>query len=365
MILGRSWRERSQIMFAAALKRSLGYGLVHTPAVRLFQRPMGGVATVFVLHRFEVAKARHASTSVGHLRKLLAYLRRNDYQLLSLDEVVRSFHGEGPPLRKAVAFTVDDGYLDQATVGAPTFAEFDCPVTIFLASGFLDGAVVPWWDVVQHAFERSTRREVRVTVGGTERSYALVTREDRFQAEMDFLARCKDATDGDRLAALEALAEAADVSPPERPLPPDVPMSWEQARSLERTGVTFGPHTVTHPILSKVSRDTAEHEITESWRRLQQELDHPVAVFCYPNGRAVDFGDREIAIARDIGMKGALTVDDAQAEPGAGATDPDAPYRISRVSFPARSLDALFCVTGVDSAQHAVKHRLRSPARVA
>ncbi|HSH59351.1 MAG TPA: polysaccharide deacetylase family protein [Acidimicrobiales bacterium] len=111
---------------------------------------------------------------------------------------------------------------------------------------------------------------------------------------------------------IENLAGAANVVLPRQPESPNLPMTWDQARSLERSGVTFGPHTVTHPILSHVSDEAAEYEIAESWRRLGQELDHPLPLFCYPNGRLVDFGGREIEIAKELGMNGTVTVDEAR-----------------------------------------------------
>jgi len=336
------------------LKRVLGSGLVHSPAVRLFHPATNGVVTVFVLHRFEVSRI---GTSESHLRKALAYLRRNDYQLLSVEEVVRCFSGDGPPLRKAVAFTVDDGYLDQATIGAPIFLEFGCPVTIFLTTGFLDGTVVPWWDSVNHVFANTTRSHFRSPLGGNDVSYACSTDEDRFQSEMAFLTMAKNVTDPERRAGIEELASAAEVALPDHPVSPNLPMSWDQARHLERSGVTFGPHTVTHPILSHVGADAAEHEITESWRRLRQELDRPVPVFCYPNGRLVDFGDREIEITKGLGMSGAVTVDEAVADFRSPRTDPDDAFRASRVAFPHEFLDTLFCVSGLDRVQRGLAKR--------
>ena len=333
------------------LKRSVAHGLIRTPVVRLFEPATSGLATVFVLHRFDVEEARHASTSVAELRRTLSYLRRHHYELLPLDHVVRSLSGEAPPVRRAVAFTVDDGYLDQATVGARVFAEFDCPVTIFLMTGFLDGIVVPWWDVIQYVFENTARRNLQLELGGEQVAYAWSSGHGRFQAEMNFLSRCNDAADDVRRAAIEALATAAEVAVPERPVPPNVPMSWEQARSLERSGVTFGAHTVSHPILSSVGPDAARREIGESWRRLQEELDRPIPVFCYPNGRLVDFGHREIDILDAMGMTGAVTVDEAQAELGHGAEDPTARFRVSRLPFPHEHLDAVMVTTGMERVQ--------------
>lgn len=56
-------------------------------------------------------------------------------------------------------------------------------------------------------------------------------------------------------------------------------MTWEQARGCEQMGMTFGPHTVTHPILSRTTDAQANDEITESWKRVREELNSPVSVF--------------------------------------------------------------------------------------
>ena len=70
--------------------------------------------------------------------------------------------------------------------------------------------------------------------------------------------------------------------------------------------MTFGPHTVTHPILSRVSDQQSRWELTESWRRLGEEARRPVPVFCYPNGGAADYSEREIATLEQMRFLGAV-----------------------------------------------------------
>ena len=71
--------------------------------------------------------------------------------------------------------------------------------------------------------------------------------------------------------------------------------------------MTFGPHTVTHPILSLASEDVCRWEIEESCRRLRQETDAWVPVFCYPNGEPRSFGQREVEATQRMGFRAALT----------------------------------------------------------
>ena len=43
-------------------------------------------------------------------------------------------------------------------------------------------------------------------------------------------------------------------------------MTWEQAREMQRGGVHFGAHTMTHPVVSRLQPDGLDREIGESKR---------------------------------------------------------------------------------------------------
>jgi hypothetical protein len=101
---------------------------------------------------------------------------------------------------------------------------------------------------------------------------------------------------------------------------------------------------VSHPILRLLDDVTAAAEIAGSWHRLQEELIAPLPVFCYPNGRAIDFGDRDVRLVHEAGCVGALTGEVGYAD-AAGA---DA-YRISRVPLPADVGGAARWVTGFET----------------
>jgi len=116
------------------LPRQLIIELAGTDLLAPMLRAVGrGLVTIFTLHRF--TDPEHGI--VGHdpvaLAKQLAYLRRYRYTLLSLSEVVDRITGRnGHSASPAVAFTVDDGYGDFVRIGARVFAEYDCPVTVFI-----------------------------------------------------------------------------------------------------------------------------------------------------------------------------------------------------------------------------------------
>ena len=118
------------------------------------------------------------------------------------------------------------------------------------------------------------------------------------------------------------------------PPPRYAPLSWDQVRTLETRGIKFGPHGVTHPILSRTTDDRSNEEITGSWSALKSRVSRPVPIFAYPNGGPGDFGRREIDTLRRCGFMGAVTT-----LPGYGSrhhlrASETSRYLIPRFGFP-------------------------------
>src|SRR5689334_21224101 len=101
-----------------------------------------------MLHRFAMPDLGVSGHEPEVLRGHLEYLRARDYDLLDLGELLERIENNAPFTRRSVVFTVDDGYADFAEVGAPVFAAYDCPVTVFLITDFVSGKLWNWFDRV-------------------------------------------------------------------------------------------------------------------------------------------------------------------------------------------------------------------------
>jgi len=81
-------------------------------------------------------------------------------------------------------------------------------------------------------------------------------------------------------------------------------LSWDEMREIERhSRVRFEPHTLTHPVLSKVTEDEAWREISGSKAALEDALGREARLFCYPGGH---FGRREAALVERAGFRAAV-----------------------------------------------------------
>jgi len=61
-------------------------------------------------------------------------------------------------------------------------------------------------------------------------------------------------------------------------------LSWQEVREMQRHGMEIGAHTLTHPDLTRVSRERVEEEVRGSKEQIEEMLGTPAVSFCYPYG---------------------------------------------------------------------------------
>lgn len=298
----------------------------------LWRRWSRGAVPILTLHRFADENRRVPGFGSRTLRRQLGTLRKSGFQVLPLWSALERVEA-GEPLERSVVLTVDDGYADFHDVALPIFAEFECPVTVFVVTGFLDGGRWLWWDQVSA-------------------SLALLGRAGEAPAQ---IAALKPRPEAERIREIAALVETSGLGADQPPPPRFAPMTWDMVRAAAAQGVTFGPHTVTHPILSQTGASQSEHEIAESWRRLKQETDAAIPVFCYPNGTPVDQGPREFELVRKAGLRAGVTMVPGFVSAKLLADDATR-YCLPRFSHPARLPKLLKLTSGLEGLKHSLRN---------
>ena len=59
-------------------------------------------------------------------------------------------------------------------------------------------------------------------------------------------------------------------------------LTWSEVRELQRYGIIFGSHTVTHPQLYELDREAVNEEVTISKATIEEKTGQAVEAFCYP-----------------------------------------------------------------------------------
>ena len=229
------------------------------------------------------------------------------YQVVSTLDVVAAQRGGLPLQEKAVAITFDDGYASNYHLAFPVLKRLGLPATIFLTTGYLDGAVLPWFVRLELALARTQQKRLAWA------SFDLVlgSREQRCRAYGQLCAHVKKQPQVAMAHSLEAIEAALGVQVrPGDPLPAALqPMTWDMAREMQASGVIeLGGHTHTHPVLGRCEPELEAREIQTCAARMKAELGVPPRVFAYPNGMDGDFDVDTQRLLAESGFEAAFTM---------------------------------------------------------
>ncbi|PQO28152.1 polysaccharide deacetylase family protein [Blastopirellula marina] len=205
------------------------------------------------------------STDEASFAEQMAFVRSH-FEVVSIDDVVRRPAADWKK-RQAVLITFDDGYIDNYEIAFPILKRLEIPALFFVTSGFIDQRSISWWDEIAWMVRKQ---------------YAGASDEEVDDAIVEIVENYYEIPEAECEAYLNRVGDDAqtgrysDASP--------VWMTWEMLREMAASGMSFGGHTVSHPILTRTRSGNWEHELTEGRRRLEEELSVDVQVFSYPVG---------------------------------------------------------------------------------
>jgi peptidoglycan/xylan/chitin deacetylase (PgdA/CDA1 family) len=243
----------------------------------------------------------YAPVDPAYFEQQMRFLSRC-YRVMDLEELTqRSLTGSVPA--RAVAITFDDGYVDNYEYAFPILKKYGLTATIFVATGVTGTANLLWHDRVFDSFRFTSKERARLSLVDLP-ELSLDSPQAR-QHSLDItLAKAKTLWGEERSRFVDEIEQALQPSLPSEP--PRM-LNWNQIREMHRAGISFGSHTVTHPILSLLPAAELTKELRESRRRLGEALETPIHTFAYPNGQSADFNHRTKIALKECGYKCAVT----------------------------------------------------------
>jgi peptidoglycan/xylan/chitin deacetylase (PgdA/CDA1 family) len=233
----------------------------------------------------------------------------NYYQPVSLELVGESLQTSKSLPDYSLAVTVDDGYRDFFLYAYPVFRDCQIPVTVFLVSDFVNRTIWLWSDQLEYLFQHTSTKVVTLEwIDGPTKHLNLDTCEQRLRASNQVFDALLTVNNDERLNRMDVLSKMLGVELPPSPPLKLSPLSWAEIREMASNGVTFGAHTRTHPILSRLDdADALREEIEGCKLGIEEQLGQPVLHFAYPNGKVADFNKRTVEATRRAGFLTAVT----------------------------------------------------------
>jgi peptidoglycan/xylan/chitin deacetylase (PgdA/CDA1 family) len=203
-----------------------------------------------------------------------------------------------------VCITFDDGYHDNYKYAFPILKEKGVPATIFLATGAIGNQRQLWHDRVLKAVEMAEISQLQWKLNGKE-IWNFNSTIERRRFAFSLLLEIRHKPPHLRDLEIETLLAACGIKS-ERHSGSEM-LSWDEVKEMHQNGISFGAHTVTHPILSLIANNELDFEISNSKRMIEERIGETIQVFAYPNGQVGDYDQRAKAILQAHGFRCAVT----------------------------------------------------------
>jgi prepilin-type processing-associated H-X9-DG protein len=204
----------------------------------------------------------------------------------------------------AALITFDDGYLDNYTHAYTILRQHGLPALIFLTTGHIGTDAAFSWDLAAYCFYHSGRGNILFPDGVEQRWADRAALDGIIKAWVEAL---KTLPEAERQQWSDRLPGLLDVSVPQGYFR-RLMLDWDLVREMNAGGISFGGHTVTHPILTRIPEEQARAEIRQSKAKIEKETANPVLAFAYPNGMSADFSSGLISAVTAAGYRTAFTL---------------------------------------------------------
>ena len=242
----------------------------------------------------------------------VAYLKSH-FDILTLDQAVAVVEARSTLARPSVLITFDDGYEDNYLHAYPILLRHGVPASFFLPTAYIGTSTLPWWDEIAFVLRYSQSSEITLTYPGTHHFDLTPPHLAHSIASILELYKTPENTDHERfIAGLEAACRCP------RPVlaPARCFLNWDEAREMQAHGMTFGSHTHTHPLLSKLTFQQQVNELRTSRDILERELNCPIDTIAYPVGQRDSFSSTTVEAARHTGYRLAFSLYSGINHPG-------------------------------------------------
>lgn len=323
--------------FRRSVRVALAHGLYFTGLLSLFASiRLRRKAVVLMYHRVLTDEEYSRNFCMGGIavktrtfEKQMKFLKEN-FRILSPEEFLPRLQGRIPFETKCCLVTFDDGWKDNFINAFPILKENKIPGLIFLSTGFI-GSNRRFWQ--EHLIatlsalrlekcDPSKKLDKRCSEGEKERIRKILgCDENAFREEISlFVASQKKK----KITQIEEMITLLDqgLDPSDgKEAEETVFLNWQEIGMMDKGGVRFGSHGVSHQILPLLETKEIEKEVSESEAVIESRLGNKIWAFSYPNG---DYNEKVLSAVNNHGYKIAFGT-----EPGPIASG-DNPFMLRR-----------------------------------
>lgn len=138
----------------------------------------------FIYHRFGDSRYPSTNTPVKDFEAHLAYLKKNNFQMLTFSDAIEYLKSD-KPARKTAVITVDDAYKTFYDRGLPLLKKYNVPATLFINTKTVGGGDYMSWAQLEESMKN------KIEIGNHTHSHdfflnqQVATRYNTFKSEIE------------------------------------------------------------------------------------------------------------------------------------------------------------------------------------
>lgn len=241
--------------------------------------------------------------SEASFSRQIKYLKKN-FDVINLSEVSERLKIKGN--RSAAVITFDDGYQNNYDVAFPILRRELLPATIFITAGIVNTDDTILLCRLHYAFEKSKIKKLEWY--GSE--YNILNNEQKIEVISLIKKKLKLMPNNQMMAETRKIIVKLGMDP-DCSIGKNIPfrmLSHKAIKEMNDSGfIEFGAHTISHPILSRLSYDEQKKEIEYSINMVEKITGRPCKLFAYPNGMVGDYTNDTIRILKNSEINVAVT----------------------------------------------------------
>jgi peptidoglycan/xylan/chitin deacetylase (PgdA/CDA1 family) len=267
-----------------------------------------GRGAIFTLHHVRpkqfqpLQPSAHLEVTPEFLAEAIECLAAEGYDFIPLADVPARL--AKPTTKPFAAFTLDDGYRNNAEYALPVFERYNVPFTVFVTRGFAERSHSLWWETLAILLGREP--EIRFDFGNGIERLDLGTEARKFDAFERFATFITETDETSAIGKVDALARSHGLEPLD--ITADLTMTPEELKTLSAHPLaSLGAHTTSHRAIARLSPAEAQAEMRESADYVEQLTGRRPVSIAYPYGTRQAVTEREYQIARDLDFTVAVT----------------------------------------------------------
>lgn len=276
---------------------------------RLIRRISKARGVIFTLHRVlpedppDFSPNAILQVKPEFLEQTILRVRKLGIDIVDLDEAIRRVEAD-EPARPFAAFTFDDAYRDNLRYALPILRRHQCPFTLYVPTSLIDGVGIVWWQALEDIVAR--QNALAVTQGGETEYLPSATLKEKNVAYATLYRRMRLSPEVERVKLIRDLASQYGLDLDQHCR--ELIMDWSELKTFAGEQLcTLGAHTVHHFELAKLDMAEARNEMEQSVRIIKAQFGKAPIHFSFPIGDAASAGPREYSLARELGLRSAVT----------------------------------------------------------